>query len=157
MPARATSAASCYLRNRLVGKRDQLLVEEDRLDRPHSLPLHLDVLLVRKALASLLRLGEHARELVRIKVTLVEKDDARLDNRGDYAGLRHATPHRANGPVAGPFGDLPDLQREFRGRPERVSPVVHWRRARVGGLSAESDLVALDAEGAKDDAKGKVE
>ena len=55
------------------------------------------------------------------------------------------------------FRDLADLELELRGSGERVTALVHRRRAGVGGLAAEGDEVALDSEGAEDDTERQVE
>ena len=88
---------------------------------------------------------------------LVEQALGGLDDRGDDAGLRDDAAHRADRAAARPLGDLADLELELRRAGERVAPGVHRRRAGVRGLAAEGDLVALDAEGAEDDAEREVE
>src|SRR5207344_866047 len=61
------------LAHRLLAEPEQRLVEEDGLDRPDLLPLHLDRLLRREALARLLRLREERSELRSVEMALVEE------------------------------------------------------------------------------------
>src|ERR687885_1172038 len=86
-------------------------------------------------------------------MALVEQALRRLDNRRDDPRLRHDAAHRAHRALAGSLRDLADLELELRGAGERVAALVHRRRAGVRGLAAERDPVALDAEGAEDDAE----
>ena len=51
------------------------------------LPRDVDVLFVRESLARLLRERQHARELLRIEMPLVEQLLRRLDDGGDDARL----------------------------------------------------------------------
>jgi hypothetical protein len=145
------------LAHRLVRELDELRVEEDRLDAPDLLPLDLDVLLGGEAPARLLGFGQHAGQLRRVQVPLIEEDGAGLDDGGDDSGPRHAAPHRAHGSLAGALGDLPDLERELCGCGQGVAALVHGRRAGVRSLAAEGDLVPFHSEGAEDDAKGEVQ
>src|SRR5581483_4321004 len=75
------------LDDRLVGERDQPLVERDRLDAPDPLPLDVDVLLPREALARHARELEEARELRGVEMALVEELLRGLDDRRDDARL----------------------------------------------------------------------
>ena len=84
-------------------------------------------------------------------MTLVEQLLGRLDHRRDDPGLAHDAARRAHGSVAGSLCDLSDLECELRRAGERVAAHIHRRRAGVGGLAAERDLVAFDAERAEDD------
>src|SRR2546429_7574352 len=88
---------------------------------------------------------------------LVEQALGSLHDRGDDPRFRHNAANGADGAVADPFRDLADLELELRGAGERVAPLLHRRRARVGSLPAEGDLVPLDAEGAEDDPERQVE
>ena len=162
-PARATSAASCSgpdgsrcdlpatSRDRLVGQPDQRLVEEDRLDLPEPLPRDLDPLLGREAVGGGLRGGEHAGERVGVEVPLVEQLLGRLDDRGDDAGSADDVARGADRAAACRERDRTDLERELRGAGQRVPPLVHRRRAGMGGLAVPGDARSLDAEGAEHD------
>src|SRR5437763_8466268 len=89
-------------------------------------------------------------------MALVEQALRRLDHRGDNPGLRHDPAHRADGALADPLGDLADLELEL-GRPgERVAALVHRRRACMGGLAPERDLMTLDPESAEHDPEGEL-
>ncbi len=142
-----------HFRDRRFGEFDQRVVEEDRLDAPDPLPLDLDVLVPRVLLRRTLRLVEHAGQLRRIEMTLVEQTFRRLDNRCDDAGLGDDAAHRADGALPRTLRDLADLELESRRARECVAALVHGCRAGVGGLSAEGDLVAFDAESAEDDSE----
>ena len=61
----------------------------------------------------------------------------------------------APSPVA--LRDLADLELELRRAGQRVAALVHRRRARVRGLAAERDLVALDAERPEHDAERQIQ
>src|SRR6187401_2054466 len=139
-----------------VSELDQLGVEQNRLDAPYLLPFDLDVFLSPEALARVLRLGEHHRELRGIEMTLVEENRACLDDGRDDSRPCDAAPHRADRAVGGALRDVTDLEGELRRCGQRVAPLVHRRRPRMRGLAPEGDLVALDAEGAEDDAERDV-
>src|SRR5204863_7504066 len=145
------------LADRLVGKLDQGLVEEDRLDVPETLPLDFDVLLSREALRRLLRKREEAGELPGVEVPLVEQLLGGLDDGGDDAGPADDVSRRADGAVTDVARDRADLERELRRAGERIAPLVHRRRAGVRGLAAPGDTRALDPERAEDDAERQVE
>src|SRR6266566_7988434 len=131
--------------DRFVRERDQSVVEEDRLDVPDPPPLDVDVLVACALLRRTLRFVEHGYELRRIEMPLVEEALCRLDDRGDDARLGHDSAHRADGAVAGPLRDLPNLELQSRRACECDAPLVHGRRAGVRGLAAKGDLVTLDA------------
>ena len=98
-------------------------------------------------------LVEHAGQLGRVEMTLVEEALRRLDDRRDDAGLRDDASHRADGTLPRALCDLADLELEPRSTCECVAALVHRCRAGVGSLAAEGDLVAFDAEGAEDDSE----
>ena len=145
------------LADRLVGELEQPVVEGDRLDRPDPLPLDLDVLLAaNRSLASCASSSSRA-SFARVEVALVEQLLGRLDDGGDDAGPADDAARRADRAVPDLRRDRPDLERELRRAGERVAALVHRRRAGVRGLAAPRDEVALDAEGAEDDAERQVE
>src|SRR2546422_7968977 len=104
-----------HFSDRFVRECNQSVVEEDRLDVPDPLPLDADVLVACVLLRRTLRLVEHGCELRRIEMPLIEEALCRLDDRSDHAWLRHDSAHRADGAVAGPLRDLPNLELQSRG------------------------------------------
>src|SRR5207249_9009365 len=100
---------------RFVGELDQSRVEQDRLDAPDPLPFDLDVLLSCELLRGTFRLVEHGPQLGRVEMTLVEEALCGLDDGRDDAGPGDDAAHRADGALAGPLGDLPDLELQPRG------------------------------------------
>ena len=135
MPARETSAASWAgrsgavrrsrrLLHRLVGEVDEL--EQDRLDLPDPLPLDLEPLLLREALARLARQAVQLCELVHVEMAHVEQLLRRLDDRGDDTGLGDDAARHL--PVADLRGDLHQLERELGGAGERIAALIHRRR-----------------------------
>ncbi len=146
-----------HLLNRLLAEPDERVVEEDRLDRPDPLPLDLDRLLRREALARRLRLGKHRREALRAQVALIEELLRGLDHRGHDSGLADDAARGAHRAASGASRDLTDLERELRGSCERVAAPVHRRRPGMGGLPTPGDPVALDAERPEDDAERETE
>ena len=168
-PARETSAASCsgpegrrcdrpvHLLDRLLGKADQRVVEEDRLDRPDALPGDVDRLLGGEALARRLRLAEHRRKPLCAQVALIEKLLRGLDDRGHDARLADDSARGADGASAGAPCDFTDLERELRRAGERVAALVHRRRAGMRRLSTPRDAMPLDTEGPEHDSEGKPE
>src|SRR5439155_6578131 len=125
--------------------------------RPDLLPLDLDALLVGEPPGCGLSVAQHLGEPARVEMPLVEEALGGLDDRGDDARLCDHAAHRADRSAADALRDLADLELELRSAGERVAALVHRRRAGVRGLAAERDLVALDAEGAEDDAERQVE
>ena len=99
---------------------EQRLVEQDRLDRPDPLPLDLDPLLRREALARRFASASIAASSARVEVALVEELLGCLHHRRDDprpADDAPATCRRRPRPCA---GDLADLERELRRAGERV-------------------------------------
>ena len=169
-PARATSAASCSgpLGSRCdvphTSRIDssassiELLVEEDRLDRPDPLPRHLDVLLAREPLARLLaRATAAARASSAFRWRWSSSCSAVSTTDVTMPGLHTTPPRRAHRALAHLRRDRPDLERELRRAGERVAPLVHRRRAGVRRLALPRDLVALDAERAEHDAERQIQ
>ena len=129
----------------VVAEVDQSRVEEDRLDAPDPLPADLDVLLGRESLARLLRLPEHLGEARCVEMTLVEQLLCRLDDRGDDPRSADDATRCADGTVADPGRDVPDLEREL-GRPgQRIPAPIHRCRAGVRRLPRPGDSPALDS------------
>ena len=89
-------------------------------------------------------------------MTLVEQALRRLHDRGDDPRLRHDAADRAYRAFTGPLRDLADLEFEPRGAGKCIAALVHGRRSRVRGLSAEGDQVTLDTERPEHDAERKV-
>ena len=100
-----------------------------------------------------LGLLQHRRELPRVEVALVEQLLGCLDDRGHDPGPADNAARGADGAVAASAGDLADRKRQLGGAGERVAALVHRGRAGVRGLPRPRDPVALDAEGAQDDAQ----
>ena len=168
-PARATSAASCSgplgrrcdlprdLAHGLVGELDQRLVEQDRLDRPDPLPLDLDVLLLREpprrglgVRAASTRARPASRWRWSSRQTAVSTTDVTIPGFVTTEPIVHTAPS----PVR--FAISRISSSSLRRGGERVTALIHRRRAGVRGLAAERDLVALDAEGAEHDAERQV-
>ena len=72
-------------------------------------------------------------------------------------GLQTTPPGGADRAVSRPLRDLADLECELRRTCERISSLGHRRRAGVRRLAAPGDPMALDSEGAEDDAEREVE
>ena len=90
-------------------------------------------------------------------MALVEQALGCLDHRGDDPRPRDDAAHRADRAAAGALGDLADLELELRRTGQGVAALVHRRRTGMGGLAAEGDLVALDAERPEHDAERQVQ
>jgi len=129
-------------------KVDQLRIEQDRLDLPQTLPGDAHIAFARKSLAGFTRFLEHSSQSVSIKVPLIERDPAFLNDAGDNAGFRRAGADRANASIA-TFGDAINFRTHFRGRQESVPAAIHGCTARMRGLAAKSDCVPLNTERAE--------
>ena len=162
---RAISAASCSgplgswrslpatSRQAAGGRRHELVVERDRIDAPEVLELDRAALRLGGALGGRAHLGEHLGELAGSEVALIDEQRRAARNRGDDTRLAARVAHRADAVV--PARDLAQLEREARGREERVAPLVDRRRPGVRGLPVEDDAVTLDADGAEHRADGE--
>ena len=145
------------LDDRFLREPDQGLVEQDRLDSPDALPCDLDLLLRGEPAGRILGLGEHRREPVGVEVPLVEQLLRSLHHRGDDPRPTDDVAAGTDRTAAGLGSDAPDVERQPGRACEGVAPLVHRRRAGVGGLARPGDPVALDAERAEDDAEREVE
>ena len=97
------------------------------------------------------------RELLGVEVALVEELLRGLDDRRDDARPADDAAGRADRSAAGARGDVADRERELRRARERVAPLVHRRRARMGRLAPPGDPMTLDAERPEHDSEREVE
>ena len=124
-----------YLATRLVAEVDEHGIEQDRLDLPDPLPDDVDPLLLREALARLLRCRSSSARLSASRWRMVEELLGRLDDGRDDARLADDAARRADGAVPDARGDVADLERELRRAGERVAaagPSASSRHARPG-------------------------
>src|SRR4051812_161217 len=87
-------------------------------------------------------------------MTLVERDVALPDDCRDDARPGNHIPDGADAAIA--LADLADFEREFGRRTERITPLVHGRRAGVRRLARKADGMALDPKRAEHNAERQV-
>src|SRR4030081_827579 len=136
-------------RDGFVAKRDQFIIEYDRLDIPQPVPRKIDITFRGELFARYFCFTQHSLQGAGVEMALIERDSTFFDHARDNSRLCCARADRANALTAA-LSDSINLGAHLCSRQKCIASPVHRRTAGMRRLSAKCDGVTLHAKSSED-------